>query len=147
MTHFHPRHVSPEFVRLVLACAASIALVAAIYLADSSLWQRDSFAGPSRVAPPIPAASGAASSPDRAGGVVAVAEPPASAAPVVQATPEPLSRYTVKPGDSLIPIALYFGVHTEDLIALNKLPPDGFLYAGQELMIPRGPVASPTAER
>ncbi len=54
------------------------------------------------------------------------------------ATPAPL-RYVVRPGDTLINIAAFFGVRTQDLIALNRLPPDGRILAGQELLIPRGP--------
>ncbi|MDQ3702597.1 MAG: LysM peptidoglycan-binding domain-containing protein [Chloroflexota bacterium] len=54
------------------------------------------------------------------------------------ATPAPL-RYVVRPGDTLINIAAFFGVRTQDLIALNRLPPDGQILAGQELIIPRSP--------
>jgi LysM repeat protein len=148
MTHFDLRHLSPELVRLLLACVASVALVSAIYLADLSFWQRGSFATRAQPSPAVALASTPAPS-EQGGGVIALAELPASTAPVVQAppSPEPLQRYTVKPGDSLIAIGLYFGAHTADLIALNGLPADGFLYAGQELKIPRGPVASPAAGR
>lgn len=151
MTHFHHRHLSPALTRLLLACGASIALVAAIYLADPSLWQRGSITTRARLAPEVTSAPAVTAAPaERAGGVIALAEPPPSPEPVAvrqPPQPEPPPRYTVKPGDSLIPIALYFGVRIEDLIALNGLPADGFLYAGQELQIPRGPLASPAAGR
>lgn len=148
MTHFHLRHLSPELLRLLLACGASVALVAVIYLADLSFWQGGSIA--TRAQPSPVAAPAATPAPtEQAGAVIALAEPSVPPVPVVQASPSPgpPQRYTVKPGDSLIEIGLYFGARTEDLIALNRLPADGFLYAGQELLIPRGPVASPAAGR
>ena len=48
-------------------------------------------------------------------------------------------RYVVQPGDTLIDIAAFFGARTQDIIALNRLPPDGRILAGQELLIPRTP--------
>lgn len=150
MTHYLLRHLSPELARLLLACAASGAIVSAIYLADLSFWQRGSFTA--RV-PPVPAiapASDVALSPaPRAGGAIAPDGPPAWVEPVAPASPqpEPLPHYRVKPGDSLTAIGLFFGARTDDLIALNSLPADGFLYAGQELLIPRGPIPSPAAGR
>ncbi len=48
-------------------------------------------------------------------------------------------RYVVRPGDTLIAIAEFFGAREEDIIALNHLPRTGQINAGQELLIPQGP--------
>ena len=70
---------------------------------------------------------------------------PPSVTPAAAPTPSPPAappapvRYVVQPGDTLIDIAAFFGARTQDIIALNRLPPDGRILAGQELLIPRTP--------
>ena len=61
--------------------------------------------------------------------------------PTVQATMTPrveLSEYTVQEGDTLLDIAIQFGVTIDMIIDANELLDPNALFAGQVLMIPFG---------
>lgn len=95
----------------------------------------------------------AAPAPVAAGAVTPIATTAAAPAPpttvvkaaitvpaLATAPPAPAAqRYVVRPGDTLTEIALFYGARMDDLISQNQLPADGTVFAGQELIIPRGP--------
>jgi murein DD-endopeptidase MepM/ murein hydrolase activator NlpD len=60
-------------------------------------------------------------------------------------TPPPFT-HTVRSGETLISIALRYGVTLEALMEANKLPSADFLRIGQELTIPREPTPTPTPQ-
>jgi len=147
MSHLHLRHLSPELIRLLLASLASLLIVGTIYATDSVDWGRNT--GQTMPRTPVSAATSAPAtiepSPSVLDESLVAQAPPAVPVgnPVLQASiPEP-QRYTVKPGDSLTAMGLYFGARNEDLIALNALPADGLIFIGQVLTIPQSPVATP----
>lgn len=59
-------------------------------------------------------------------------------------TPSP-TPYLVKEGDTLLGLAVEFGLSTEELAAANRMKADDFLQIGQELIIPATPTPTPTA--
>jgi LysM repeat protein len=76
-------------------------------------------------------------------------EPTATPLPTATALPTPI-RYKVQPGDTLQLIAGLYGCTVKAIIEANGLSADGFIRAGDELLIPAtegsaAPAASPTA--
>ncbi len=67
--------------------------------------------------------------------------------PTIEATftPLPTLEYIVKPNDSCVDIAIFFGIKTKDIVMMNNLPPAcDTLIIGQKLYIPQPtPTASP----
>lgn len=59
-----------------------------------------------------------------------------SGAPAATALPQGYQRYQVRPGDTLRGVCEFFGVHPDDVIALNKLPSTGLLVPEATLIIP-----------
>jgi len=59
-------------------------------------------------------------------------EPDPTAAP----TPEPLPTMEVRPGDTLLDLAAYFGVTPFDIAVVNGMAVDDYLLIGQTLAIP-----------
>ncbi|OGX88047.1 hypothetical protein BEN47_09875 [Hymenobacter lapidarius] len=88
---------------------------------------------------PRPAAAKAATAPPAAAKASAVAAAPADAVP---------ARYTVAKGETLFGIARRFQLTPEELILLNKLPSNGSVRVGQQLILTAatGAAAAATAE-
>lgn len=77
--------------------------------------------------------------------------PTSTATPTITPTPTPsFFVHTVKLGDTLIAIALEYGVRLDIILEANDLEEDDFLSIGQELIIPLGAgidLPTPTATR
>jgi LysM repeat protein len=117
--------------------ASGLVLLAGSVVMTAAFWL-------STDATPAPVAAGAGVST-----ATTVAESPPPTVPVQAATVAPapvtappapaMQRYIVRPGDTLTEIALFYGARMDDLISQNRLPADGTVLTGQELIIPRGP--------
>ena len=57
----------------------------------------------------------------------------------LQAQPEDEIVHTVSAGDTLISIALAYGVTLDQLLTLNELDPEALLQIGQRLLVIRAP--------
>ncbi|HZK54259.1 MAG TPA: PQQ-binding-like beta-propeller repeat protein [Desulfosporosinus sp.] len=56
--------------------------------------------------------------------------------------PEPgVQKYSVQPNDTLAKIAVKFGVTVQTIVELNNISDPNMIYSGQELLIPKGPIA------
>jgi LysM repeat protein len=64
------------------------------------------------------------------------ATPAPSPTPAPTAAPAVQRRYRVQAGDNATTIAATFGVSLQDLMSVNRLPPDGRIFVDQELIIP-----------
>jgi LysM repeat protein len=64
-------------------------------------------------------------------------------ATVAAPTPTSTGQHAVRAGDTLFRISLQYGVSMADLIAANGLGGGDFIYTGQVLTIPNGPVSAP----
>jgi LysM repeat protein len=78
----------------------------------------------------------------------ATSSPTATLPPTGTPLPTPI-RHKVAPGDSIELIAGLYGASAKDIIEANGLSPDGFIRAGQELLVPvagavGGPGPTPT---
>ncbi len=76
---------------------------------------------------------------------------PGTAASTAAAAPA-LTRYTVRPGDTLSGLAAHAGISTDSLATLNHLPPDALLIIGESINLPAAAASTggppyPTAER
>jgi LysM repeat protein len=119
--------------------ALSVAGIALLVSGAVVVTGRESHSAP---ATPAAASRGSATAEPSITLSAALAVPPAgSTASPTNATPSPPSavRYIVQPGDNLTEIAAYFGSRNDDIIRMNRLPADGRILAGQELVIPVGP--------
>lgn len=88
-----------------------------------------------QVAPQNPTQSSAYPAPTSVPGA-----PPATAAPVVYVEPTPggpPATYTLAEGEFPFCIARRFDVNQNELLQLNNLTPQSFVYAGQELTMPQ----------
>ncbi|NOZ05403.1 MAG: LysM peptidoglycan-binding domain-containing protein [Chloroflexi bacterium] len=63
---------------------------------------------------------------------------PNGSAPAPVAQPVSMQYYVVQWGDTLYSVAWRFGVPADALAQANGIAPDGWLYAGQRLIIPNG---------
>lgn len=117
----------------ILAVSLVLALAAVLHAASSHRGAEHA------VAATIPASTPASEPTAPAVAASAGGSIPAASTPAPTPVPPPPARYEVQVGDTLNDIAAFFGARPQDVIALNHLPPDGRILAGQELVIPAGP--------
>ncbi|MBC7224148.1 MAG: LysM peptidoglycan-binding domain-containing protein [Anaerolineae bacterium] len=70
--------------------------------------------------------------------------PPATPTPAVSPTPSVVT-HVVQAGETLLDIAIRYGVSQDAILALNDLASPDLIYAGQTLRIPVPPTPGPTA--
>ncbi|MCZ7573639.1 MAG: LysM peptidoglycan-binding domain-containing protein [Ardenticatenaceae bacterium] len=98
---------------------------------------------PEPTAPPESTPSVVPAVPTAAPSATPTAVPPTPTAAPPTATPVPVQRYTVQPGDTLNLIAQRFGVTVDQILAANPgLQPEA-LGIGQEIIIPSGAAPAP----